>query len=78
MEQIDDKGGTYQKHSFVCQQLRHSILERTVEAGAVYHSIICQMIIDMFIYALCIPYVGDGDHTDTVRGLYGNGLLHDL
>ena len=62
----------------MCQQLRHSILERTVEAGAVYHSIICQMIINMFIYALCIPYVGDGDHTDTVRGLYGNGLLHDL
>ena len=49
MEQIDDKGGTYQKHSFVCQQPGYSILERPIEAGAVYHGIISQMVIDMFI-----------------------------
>ena len=59
MEQIDDKGGTYQKHSFVCQQPGYSILERPVEAGAVYHGIISQMVIDMFIYAFRIPYVRD-------------------
>ena len=54
MEQIDDKGGTYQKHSFVCQQPGHGILERPVEAGAVYHGIICQMVIDMFIFVSAV------------------------
>ena len=78
MEQIDDKGGTYQKHSFVCQQPGHGILERPVEAGAVYHGIICQMVIDMFIYAFRLPYVCNGDHTDAVRRLNGNCRLHNL
>jgi hypothetical protein len=33
----------------------------------VYHGIISQMVIDMFIYAFRIPYVCNGDHTDAVR-----------
>ena len=62
----------------MCQQPGDGVLERAVEAGAVYHGIIRQIVINMLLHASRVPYVSNGNHADAVCSLYGHRFLHDV
>ena len=60
------------------QQFINGVPEGAVEAGAVYHGIIGQTVINMLLHALRISYVSNRNHADAVHGLNGNCFLHNL
>ena len=62
----------------MCQQISHSVLKGTVECDAGYDGIICQVVINLFLNAFRVPYVGNRNYADAVCGLHGNHFLHGL